>query len=283
MEPLLPSHQGTVKKDDERKQTELVQPQAQDLVEGSSNYDYNLEIEIEPAALKELKKSKVKLVVAKFIRGSEPLGDLIVTAWLASPDFAKNNFISWNNEYEAYFFTDLKAGEKIKQPIKCGQTFVIRDKQAEVIGEKDKGSDCIIQNNSDFDVRAGLCQEISFNHKDLGVWRTTVQTVKARSQESIFVEDRLFVTFALDNIKSGDYIMNSTSYPAMEVNFKFGHERKIFYYGKMEGRPFGLWDIDSEDTWAIEHCINTSLREKLRQSYFPIGGGHGWIKDSVRG
>lgn len=230
-------------------------------------------LKLSPLPWKNLKKKEVKLVVAKFIKGSEPLGDLTATAWLATPNFEKNNFISWNNEYKAYFFTDTQAGQKVILPIKCGQTFEIRDKQATVTGEEDKESDCItIQNNSDLDVRAGLCQKISFNHNNLGDCRRTAQAVKARSQQSIFVEDTLFVAFTPDNIKSGNSIMDSTRYPAMEVDFKFGHKRKIFYYGKMEGKPLGLWNSQSEATWAIEHCINAFLRENLRQSYIPIGG-----------
>ena len=58
--------------------------------------------------MKELKKSNVKLFLAKFIRGSEPLGDLTSTDWLATSDFSTKNFISWNGGYEAYFLRDPK-------------------------------------------------------------------------------------------------------------------------------------------------------------------------------
>lgn len=101
----------------------------------------------------------------------------------------------------------------------------------------------------------------------MGRWPITIQTVKAKSQESVFIEEHVFVTFTTENIEPGSPIMESTNFPAMMVDFKSDNERQIFYYGKREGRPFGRWNIDSDDSWDIERRINSSLREKLRQSF----------------
>lgn len=271
MNPHSTIHQEFTNNDDDNHSLKSLCAIPTDLVKNEA-YDCNLEIQIDPDSLNQLKAWKVKLCIAKFIEGSDPLEDLTPTVWLASSDFLTQNLISWNKAYEAYFITksENEVSERFTQSLSFGQAFSVGAGKAEVTGAKSTQQSnriITISNCSDEDIKAGLSQKIFFNHKDMGSWPITVQTVKDKTKKSTSVNEYVFVTFVPESIESGMPIMKSNSYPAMKVTFGFEKHRKIFYeIEKSMDRPLGRWYIEADDTWGLQQLSNMNIPAKLTGS-----------------
>ena len=226
-------------------------------------YDYKLSVIIEEEAVKKLKKANLNLCLVKSVMSSGPVGDLLPTIWVSTPDFDKKNVFTWKHEVEGYL-TDSKRNENIipssSYPLPLGKTLEISgdgDKklaQVKVTGVFNSNA-VTLRNRSNSDVAIGLLQRIAVNGRDLGMIPITVQTLKEKSCRLVYPIEQVLVTFVPSTVETGSIVMETNEYPGMTVIFEFDQDEKEIIWAIRGAKDKliepGFWFNANDEAWGV--------------------------------